>query len=60
MFGHFSPLPSPPPLTSPPCPHLLATWQKKFALISNFVEESIRNNRKEQGFLLVVIRVAIQ
>jgi hypothetical protein len=31
-----------------------------FALISNFVEESISDNRKEQGFLLVEIRIAIQ
>jgi hypothetical protein len=31
-----------------------------FALISNFVGESISNNRKEQGFFLVEIRIAIQ
>jgi hypothetical protein len=31
-----------------------------FALNSNFVEESISNNRKEQGVLLVEIRIAIQ
>jgi hypothetical protein len=31
-----------------------------FALISNFVEESISNNRKDQAFLLVEIRIAIQ
>jgi hypothetical protein len=31
-----------------------------FALISNFVEENISNNRKEQLFLLVEIRIAKQ
>jgi hypothetical protein len=32
-----------------------------FALISNFVEErSISSNRKDQGFLLVEIRIAIE
>jgi hypothetical protein len=30
-----------------------------FALISNFVGESISNNRKEQGFLLVDIRISL-
>jgi hypothetical protein len=31
-----------------------------FALISNFVEESISNNSKDQGFLLVEIRIVIK
>jgi hypothetical protein len=60
---------------SPPCPHPLPYHPLRplplpptpsipsrnyFALISNFVEESISNNRKEKGFFLVEIRVAIQ
>jgi hypothetical protein len=36
------------------------TGRNYFALISNFVEESINSNRKDQGFLLVEIRIAIQ
>jgi hypothetical protein len=61
---------------SPPCPHPLPYQplhplplppttsipsRNYFALISNFVvQKSISNNRKEQGFLLVEIRIAIQ
>jgi hypothetical protein len=30
------------------------------ALISNFVEESIDNNKKDKAFLLVEIRIDIQ
>jgi hypothetical protein len=52
VFGSFlsPPLPLIPSLPGRNC----------FALISNFVEERISNNRKEQGFLLVEIRIAIQ
>jgi hypothetical protein len=46
------------PLPLPPTPSIPS--KNYFALISNFVEESISNNRKEQGFLLVEIRTAIQ
>jgi hypothetical protein len=62
-LGHFSPLPPPPPLPpTPPTPSLPPSIPSRnyFALISNFVEESTSNNRKEQGFLLVEIRIAIQ
>jgi hypothetical protein len=61
---------------SPPCPHpfpyhplrhlplppptALIPGRNYVALTSNFVEENISNNRKEQGFLLVEIRIAIQ
>jgi hypothetical protein len=41
-------------------PTPLIPGRNYFALISNFVEESVSNNRKEQGFLLVEIRIAIQ
>jgi hypothetical protein len=47
--------PRPLPLRPPSIPS-----RNYFALISNFVEKSISNNRKEQGFLLVEIRIAIQ
>jgi hypothetical protein len=64
-LGHFFPLPPPPPLPptppppSPPTPSIPS--RNYFALISNFVvEKTISNNRKEQGFLLVEIRIAIQ
>jgi hypothetical protein len=53
-LGHFSPLPPPPPLPPNPLPpsprHPLNTQQKL----------GISHNRKEQGFLLVEIRIAIQ
>jgi hypothetical protein len=55
IFGSFLHLPpSPSPLTP------LIPSRNYFALISNFVVESIRNNRKEQVFFLVEIRIAIQ
>jgi hypothetical protein len=59
----FVPLPSTPSLASlsspsPSTPSL--PGRNYFALISNFVEESISNNRKGQGFLLVEKRIAIQ
>jgi hypothetical protein len=38
----------------------LLSGRNYFALISNFVGESISNNRKDQEFLLVGIRIAIQ
>jgi hypothetical protein len=63
-LGHFSPHPHPlpyhplHPLPLPPTPSIPS--RNCFALISNFVVESISNNRKEQGFLLVEIRIAIQ
>jgi hypothetical protein len=58
VFGSFL-LPSlPPALSLPPTPSL--PGRKYFALISNFVEESINNNRKDKGFLLFEIRIAIQ
>jgi hypothetical protein len=50
LTTHSTPLPLPPSIPS----------RNYFALISNFVEESTSNNRKEQGFLLVEIRIAIQ
>jgi hypothetical protein len=63
-LGHFSPLPPSLPSTpTPPLPLLptpLIPGRNYFALISNIVEESISNNRKEQGFLLVRIRIATQ
>jgi hypothetical protein len=56
------PFPPPPPLILPhplpPTPSL--PGRNYFALISIFVEESISNNRKDQGFLLVEIRIDIQ
>jgi hypothetical protein len=56
-FPH--PLPYPPtPSLFPPTPSL--SGRNYFALISNFVEESVSSNRKDQGFLLVEIRIAIQ
>jgi hypothetical protein len=66
MLGSFLPPASTPSLTthsapslSPPTPSLPS--RNYFALISNSVgRESISNNRKEQGFLLVEIRIAIQ
>jgi hypothetical protein len=69
MFGSFlppspCPFPYPHPLLplllplTPPYPSL--PGRNYFALISNFVEESISNNRKDQGFLLIEIRIAIQ
>jgi hypothetical protein len=51
----------PAPFLSPLTP--LLPGRNYFALISNIVEnkrESISNNRKDQGFLLVEIRIAIQ
>jgi hypothetical protein len=54
---HFSPLP-PAPSFTPPNPSI--PGRNYFALISSFVEDSTSNNRKDQGFLLVEIRIAIQ
>jgi hypothetical protein len=55
----YSPLlpssPKPLPLAPPPLPS-----RNCFALISNFVEESISINKEDQGFLLVEVRIAIQ
>jgi hypothetical protein len=64
MFGSFLPS-SPTPSLTPPAPSLFPSTpslpsRNYFALISNFVRESISNNRKEQGFLPVEIRIAIQ
>jgi hypothetical protein len=59
-LGHFSLLP---PHSLPSLSHpltLLLKGRNYFALISNFFEDSISNNRKDQGFLLVEIRIAIQ
>jgi hypothetical protein len=59
-LGHFSLFPPSPSLTYPastlypPTPSL--PGRNYLALISHFVED----NRKEQGFLLVEIRIAIQ
>jgi hypothetical protein len=64
MFGSFltpSPTPSLTPSKSslfPATPSL--PGRNYFALISNFVEENISNNRKDQGFLLVEVRTPIQ
>jgi hypothetical protein len=53
-LGHFSSLP-------PHSPLPLSTRQKLFCPCLYFCwRESISNNRKEQGFLLVEIRIAIQ
>jgi hypothetical protein len=46
------------PLPLPSFPSIFG--RNYFAHISNFVGESISNNRKEQVFLLVEIRIAIQ
>jgi hypothetical protein len=62
IFGSFLP-PSPTPcFTSPPyTPLPLATRQTLFCPYLYFCwRESISNNRKEQRFLLVEIRIAIQ
>jgi hypothetical protein len=59
---HFSPtpypLPLPYPLLLPATPSL--PGRNCSALISNFVEESMNNNKKDKAFLLVEIRIAIQ
>jgi hypothetical protein len=45
----------------PPTPHSLATRQKLFCPHLLFCwRENVRDNRKDQGVLLVVIRIAIQ
>jgi hypothetical protein len=54
MCGSFSPIPS----LSPHIPSL--PGRNCFAFTSNFVEESINNNKKDKAFLLVEIRIAIQ
>jgi hypothetical protein len=59
-LSHFSPLPPPPPTPSLSPPTPLLPGRNYFALISDFVKESISNNRKDQGFLLVEIRIAVQ
>jgi hypothetical protein len=57
-FPPLPPLLFPPPHPLPPTP--LLPGRNYFALISNFVVERVlSNNRKEQGFLLVEIRIAI-
>jgi hypothetical protein len=60
LFSFLPPAPShfPHPLLFTPTPSLPS--RNYFALISSFVEESISSNRKDQGFLLVEIRIAIQ
>jgi hypothetical protein len=65
MLGSFlPPVPTPSltthsaPLSLPPTPSIPS--RNYFALISNFVLESISNNRKDQGFLLAEIRITIQ
>jgi hypothetical protein len=50
------PLPYHPLRTLPLPPTLSIPSRNYFALISNFVVESISHNRKEPGFLLVEIR----
>jgi hypothetical protein len=47
--------------TPPPSPHhpSLLPDRNCSAFISNFVEESINNNKKDKAFLLVEIRIAI-
>jgi hypothetical protein len=61
MFGSFLPPAPTPSLTTHPSPPTPSIHSRNyFALISNFVEKSISSNRKEQGFLLVEIRIAIQ
>jgi hypothetical protein len=47
----------PHPLPLPPTP--LLPGRNCSAFISNFVEESINNNKKDKAFLLVEIRIAI-
>jgi hypothetical protein len=56
MFGPFLPA-TPVPFLSPTPSHFQANYS---ALISNFVEESINNNKKDKAFLLLEIRIAIQ
>jgi hypothetical protein len=64
MFGSFLSPSHTSSFLSHPFPLPATPWipgRNYFALISNFVEEkSISNNRKDQGFLLVEIRIAIQ
>jgi hypothetical protein len=63
MFGSFlPPIPHlrPFPLPYPSTAHPLPTTPLLLALISNFVEDSINNNKKDKAFLLVEIRIAIQ
>jgi hypothetical protein len=57
MFGSFL-SPSPHPLPLPPPPRYQAETILPLSLI--LLKESISNNRKEQGFLLLDIRIAIQ
>jgi hypothetical protein len=64
MFGSFlppSPHPFPYPL-SPPFPLLPLRYQAETILPLSLIllKRSISNNRKDQGFLLVEIRIAIQ
>jgi hypothetical protein len=61
-LGHFSPSPTPSLTThSTPLSPRPNTQQKLFCPYFSFCcRESISNNRKEQGFLLVEIRIAIQ
>jgi hypothetical protein len=62
-LGHFSPYPSPPPFSLHPLP-LSSTSSLRgrnySAFISNFVEKSINNSKKDKVFLLVEIMIAIQ
>jgi hypothetical protein len=62
-LGHFSPLHaapslSPTPSLSPPPPHYQAETILPLSLI--LLKREYSNNRKEQGVLLVEIRIAIQ
>jgi hypothetical protein len=64
MFGSFLP-PFPTPSLTYSTPSLFLPFhslpgRNYFAFISNFVEESISYIRKEQEFLPVEIRIAIQ
>jgi hypothetical protein len=56
LFGSFLPLP-PVPSLSPP--HPLLPGRIYSALISNFVEEKKKHNKKDKDFLLVELTIAI-
>jgi hypothetical protein len=64
-LGHFSPLPPPPPLPPippPPSPLPPSRYPAEtiLPLFLILLKREYKHNKKEQGFLLVEIRIAIQ